>query len=74
MVITINELDITNLLRAKIDAHIKQIIENEIKAAKENLVKQISQEADKMALDVLSYYSIERDNQNIIITVKKPQL
>lgn len=69
---TTMEADITKALQATLHARVGELLAEEIKKAKEHIERRIREEADKMALDILNFYSIERHQQNIVITVKKP--
>lgn len=62
---------IQNAIRHAIEKRVAEVLDVEIKAAQERVRQQIGQEVDRIALSVLSNYSVERMGQDIMIRVIK---
>lgn len=51
---------------------IAELMEAEAARAKTRVISQLVKEMDALALQVLSYYDMQRLGQNLVITVRKP--
>jgi hypothetical protein len=64
---------IRQAIRTELKARVDAAIEEEIKATAERINKRIRASADIIALNILEYYNMRRDGQDIVIRVSKPE-
>lgn len=68
----ISDVDlIRSALSHAVKQEIVQIISEEISSAKENVEARVNEMTDKIALQILSSYTVEREGTSIIIRVIK---
>ncbi len=68
---TITDEGFEKVLLTGIREHIKVILDSEISKARKSLEQEIKKEVDKIALNVLSNYSVSRMGQDLHIVVSK---
>jgi len=66
-----NKETLTKLIHKELEREIKEIIEKKIISAQKEVEEAIKKETDRIALELLNFYSVERMGENLVITVRK---
>lgn len=61
------------LIRSAVKSKIDTIIREETEIAKQKVTKKIGDLANIVALEILKFYDIQKMQDHIVITVKKPE-
>lgn len=64
---------IRQAIRAELKMRVDEAIAEEIQATTERINNRIKGSADVIALNILEYYNMRRDGQDILIRVSKPE-